>query len=201
MAQARTKSLKANREATKATRVASARLAPNTSTMGAAALVPVDKPMTEMQKDFGRAIAMGDSVPNAMAKAGYTETPSYGYRMMKMPNVLAFIKAEQEKNEEASQMTRKRVIDMHLEAYDAAKLLSEPSSMVAAAREIGKMCGYYEPKKVDVNVSVNGQIAIQQMGTLSDAQLMQMVEAGAREQLEHIGDEEDESSDPPALPR
>ena len=201
MAKVRNSAQIAERAVTKAVRVAAVRLAPDTGTMAAAAMVSVDKPMTEMQKNFGRAIAMGDSVPNAMAKAGYNETPSYGYRMMKMPNVLAFIKAEQEKNEEASQMTRKKVIDMHLEAYDAAKLLSEPSSMVAAAREIGKMCGYYEPKKVDVNVNVTGQIALQQMGTLTDAQLLQMVEAGAREQLEHIGDEEDESSDTPALPR
>ena len=196
MAVARNNSQKTVREATKPQRVASVRKAMETTTMAAAALVPVDKPMTDKQKDFGRAIAMGDSVPNAMAKAGYNETPSYGYRMMKMPNVLAFIKVEQSKNEESSQMTRKKVIDMHLEAYEAAKLLSEPSSMVAAAREIGKMCGYYEPKKVDINVNVSGQIALQQMTTMTDAQLLEMVESAAQE---HIGDEEDVAQD--LLPR
>ena len=42
-------------------------------------------------------------------------------------------------------MTRKKVMDMLLESYDMAKLMAEPASMVSAAREIEKMCGYYAP--------------------------------------------------------
>ena len=155
------------------------RSAVNTSTMAAAALVPVDKPLTTQQREFVKHWAAGDSIPNAMARAGYNDQPSYGYRMAKMPNILALYNEEKRLYEEASQMTRKRVMDMLVDAYDMAKLMSEPASMVSAAREVGKMCGYYEPVKTQVNVTVNGQVSIDRMSRLSDDELLKIIEQGA----------------------
>ena len=86
---ARTSAQQRNKEATKLADLASARTAINTSTMGAAALVPADKPLTDKQKLFVKFWAEGDSIPNAMQRAGYNEQPSYGYRMAKMPNIQA----------------------------------------------------------------------------------------------------------------
>ena len=150
-----------------------------TTTMAAAALVPVDKPLTTQQREFVKHWAAGDSIPNAMARAGYNDQPSYGYRMAKMPNILALYNEEKRLYEEASQMTRKRVMDMLVDAYDMAKLMSEPASMVSAAREVGKMCGYYEPVKTQVNVTVNGQVSIDRMNRLSDDELLKIIEQGA----------------------
>lgn len=152
---------------------------PETTTMAAAALVPADKPLTTQQREFVKHWAAGDSIPNAMARAGYNDQPSYGYRMAKMPNILALYNEEKRLYEEASQMTRKRVMDMLVDAYDMAKLMSEPASMVSAAREVGKMCGYYEPVKTQVSVTVNGQVNIAQMSRLSDDELLKIIEQGA----------------------
>ena len=176
---ARTSVQQRNKEATKLADLASARTAVNTSTMGAAALVPADKPLTDKQRQFVKFWAEGDSIPNAMQRAGYNEQPSYGYRMAKMPNILALYNEEKRLYEEASQMTRKRVMDMLVDAYDMAKLMSEPASMVSAAREVGKMCGYYEPVKTQVNVTVNGQVSIDRMSRLSDDELLKIIEQGA----------------------
>ena len=99
--------------------------------------------------------------------------------MAKMPNILALYNEEKRLYEEASQMTRKRVMDMLVDAYDMAKLMSEPASMVSAAREVGKMCGYYEPVKTQVNVTVNGQVSIDRMNRLSDDELLKIIEQGA----------------------
>lgn len=149
-----------------------------TTTMAAAALVPVDKPLTTQQREFVKHWAAGDSIPNAMARAGYNDQPSYGYRMAKMPNILALYNEEKRLYEEASQMTRKRVMDMLVDAYDMAKLMSEPASMVSAAREVGKMCGYYTVQ-TQVNVTVNGQVSIDRMNRLSDDELLKIIEQGA----------------------
>ena len=149
-----------------------------TTTMAAAALVPVDKPLTTQQREFVKHWAAGDSIPNAMARAGYNDQPSYGYRMAKMPNILALYNEEKRLYEEASQMTRKRVMDMLVDAYDMAKLMSEPASMVSAAREVGKMCGYYTVQ-TQVNVTVNGQVSLAQMARLSDDELLKIIEQGA----------------------
>lgn len=153
-------------------------VAVNTSTMAAAAAVSPDKPLTEKQKAYAVARARGETVPNAMAAAGYNEQPSYGYRLDKMPNVQALIRQEQALYAEAAQMTRKKVIDMQLEAYEMAKTMAEPSTMVAAAREIGKICGLYEPKKVEINVSGQVQHEIHRFEAMSDAELLEVLAQG-----------------------
>ena len=178
MAMARNTSQKNRREAEKGERVRALRNAPETTTMAAAAAVSPDKPLTEKQKTYAIARARGESVPNAMAQAGYNEQVSYGYRLDKMPNVQALIRQEQALYAEASQMDRKKVIDMQLEAFEMARVMAEPSSMVAAAREIGKICGLYEPKKVEVNFNGRVQHEIHRFEAMSDAELLDVLAAG-----------------------
>lgn len=153
-------------------------VARETTTMAAAALVPVDKPLTEMQKAFVKYWAEGESITTAMHRAGYNEQPSYGYRMAKMPNIRAEYDRIKARFEEAAQMTRKKVMDMHIEAYEMAKLMAEPATMVSAAREIGRMCGYYEPVKQKIEVSVNGQVVHKKLETLDTEDLIKMVAEG-----------------------
>lgn len=150
----------------------------NTSTMAAAASVPPDKPLTDKQKAYAVARARGETVTNAMAQAGYNEQPSYGYRLDKMPNVQVLIRQEQALYAEAAQIDRKKVIDMQLEAYELARTMAEPATMVAAAREIGKICGLYEPKKVEINVSGRVQHEIHRFEAMSDAELLEVLAQG-----------------------
>ena len=148
-----------------------------TTTMAMAALVPEDKALTEMQKLFVKYWVEGDNIGNAMRRAGYNEQISYGYRMAKMPNILKAKAAYHALFTEASQMTKKRVMDMLLEAYDMAKMTSESATMVSAAREVGKLCGFYEPTRVKLDVSVTGG-AIDRLNRLSDEELLKLIEAG-----------------------
>ena len=154
-----------------------------TTTMAAAAMVPVDKPLTTQQRLFVQHWAKGETIPNAMARAGYNDQPSYGYRMAKMPNILALYNEEKAKYEEAAQMTRQRVMDGLLEAVEMAKLMAEPATMVSGWREIGKMCGYFEPKKVDINVNVTGNVIHQRLNQLSDAELLKIIQEQGTEPL------------------
>ena len=154
-----------------------------TTTMAAAAMVPVDKPLTTQQRLFVHHWAKGETIPNAMARAGYNDQPSYGYRMAKMPNILALYNEEKAKYEEAAQMTRQRVMDGLLEAVEMAKLMAEPATMVSGWREIGKMCGYFEPKKVDINVNVTGNVIHQRLNQLSDAELLKIIQEQGAEPL------------------
>lgn len=160
------------------TDLASARTAVNTSTMGAAALVPADKPLTDRQRQFVKFWAEGDTIPNAMQRAGYNEQPSYGYRMAKMPNILVEFDRIKAKWEEAAQTSRQQVMEMHKEAFEMAKMMAEPATMVSAAREIGRMCGYYEPVKQRIEFTVNGQIAVKRLEAMSDEDLLRLVTEG-----------------------
>ena len=192
MALARNTSQRNGREAEKPERISKVRNAMETTTMAAAASVSVDKPLTDRQKLFAKFHAEGDSIPNAMQRAGYNEQPSYGYRLDKMPNVRALIRQEQAKYAEVADINRRKVIDMHMEAFEMAKLMAEPASMVSAAREIGKICGHYETK-VSVNISGSVQHEIHRYEQMSDEELIKFLSEhrpdSATQQLEHSPEE------------
>lgn len=160
--------------------IATARKYKDTSTNAVAESVDPSKPLTEKQKLFVKYWAEGDAITTASARAGYSDGATLAYRMVKMPNVLALYDQYKLAYEEAAQMTRKKVMDMMIESYDMAKLLAEPSTMVAAAREIGKMCGYYAPVETRVKLDVSGNVVHQRLNSLSDAELIKLITEGAK---------------------
>lgn len=173
------------------------------ATSARAALTSVDKPLTNQQRIFAIAYAQGESVTSAMARANYSNSTPYGFRMLQMPNIKALVAEERAKFEEEAGLTRRKVQDMLIEAYDVAKLMSEPSSMVAAARELGRMAGYYEAKKTTVDINVRTGGMLQNLSTASDEVLIAMIEKAAREaaeaeqlRIEASGSDEDEEDEP-----
>lgn len=156
-----------------------ARKGKDTSQMDGCRAVSPDKPLTDKQKAFVKALASGESVPNAQQRAGMSlNNPAYGYRLMAMPNIQRALAVEREAYARAAELTKRDVMEMLKESYDMAKLMSEPSSMVSAAREIGKMCGFYEPKKVDITFSAAGRAKVEQ---LSDEELFRLIEDASAE--------------------
>jgi hypothetical protein len=132
---------------------------------------------TPAQKDFIKFWAQGESIGSASVRAGYTKQDTTMYEFAKRPHVIAEYQKEKAKYEAAAQMTREKVMDMLKESYETAKLLSEPASMVAAAREIGKMCGYYAPTESRVKVDVSGNVMVQRLNSMSDEELLKMISA------------------------
>ena len=149
------------------------------------ALKSPNRKLTEMQMMFVRHWAAGESILTASARAGYSDGGTYAYRLAKDPLIVEIYEREKRLYEEACQMTRRKVMDGFLEAAEMARIQADPTAMVGAWREIGKMCGYYEPRKVDVNVNVNGTIT-QKVERLSDAQLLALIkgEVGAETVLD-----------------
>jgi hypothetical protein len=147
----------------------------DTGTIAAIEQIDPEKPLTELQNRFVKFWASGESILSAAHRAGYSDGGAFAYRLVKYPNVLKLYNEEKRLYEEAAQMSRKKVMDMLLEAYDHAKLAGEPSSMVAAAREVGKMCGYYEPTKVRIDVNHTGNIIHERLNQLSDSELLEIL--------------------------
>lgn len=154
---------------------AAARKYVNTSTNAGAELIDPNKPLTDKQRLFVKFWAEGETITTASAKAGYADDATFAYRLVKMPNVLALYSQIKSKYEEAAQMTRQKVMDMMIESYDMAKLMAEPATMVSAAREIGKMCGYYAPVEHKVKMDVTGNIVVDRLNNMSDAELLKLI--------------------------
>ena len=154
----------------------------DTSNLSAAEMAEVispDKPLTDKQRKFVELWAQGESITSASVRAGYNDGASIAYRMVKMPNVLKLYHEEKAKYEAAGDMTRKKVMDMLLESYEMAKLMAEPASMVSAAREVGKMCGYYAPAETRMKIDVSGNVMLDRLNNLSDAELLKLISDGS----------------------
>ena len=151
----------------------------DTSTNAGAASISPDKPLTEKQRLFVKFWAEGEPIASASKRAGYNDGATIAYRMVKMPNVLVLYNDLKRKYEDASQMTRKKVMDGLLEAVEMAKLMSEPATMVTGWREIGKMCGYYAPVEHKVKIDVSGNIVFDRLNSMSDAELLRVITQGA----------------------
>lgn len=108
---------------------------------------------------------------------------SYVYRMLEMPNVKAALAIEREAYVAQSNMTKKKVMDGLIESIEMAKLMSEPMTMISGWREVGKLCGFYEPTRHKVDISVNGAVVLEQMNALSDEELLKMIEEGSTKAL------------------
>ena len=146
--------------------------------VGKTNLGSLDKPLTTQQKAFVKSLAEGDTIANSALRAGYSHHVQ-GYELIKIPAVAHALKIAQAKYEEAAQMTRKKVMDMHLEAFEMAKLMAEPATMVSAAREVGKMCGYYAPVEHKIKVDITGNIILDRMNSMRDAELLKVISQGA----------------------
>jgi len=152
----------------------------DTSTNAGAESVSPTKPLTEKQRLFVKYWAEGEPIPSASKRAGYNDGATIAYRMVKMPNVLALRNKYAAKYEEASQMTRKKVMDGLLEAVEMAKLMSEPATMVSGWREVGKMCGYYAPVEHKIKIDVSGNVVLDRLNSMSDAELLKVITEGAK---------------------
>jgi len=155
----------------------------NLSAEEMAEVISPDKPLTEKQKLFVQHWAKGDSIQSASLRAGYSDGGTVAYRLVKMPNVLA-LKAKYEAEWEATgAMSRQKVMNGMLEAIDMARMMAEPSSMIAGWREIGKICGYYAPVEHRMKVDVSGNVVVDRLNSLSDAELLKIIQGGAQAAL------------------
>lgn len=135
-----------------------------------------DRPPTDKERAFVEFKALGMSDMQAARHAGYAFPKVDGAKIAAQPNVVAAIREQRAKYEEAGQMTKKRVLDGFLEAIEQGKLLTDPIAQIAGWREIAKLCGYYEPQKHEIALSVQGSLVVQKIQQLSDEELLKLAE-------------------------
>jgi hypothetical protein len=134
--------------------------------------------VTEKQDKYIEARLDGKSKTEAAREAGYNVN---GVGMIeKSADVRAALEQARSELSSATQIKRADVIEMLQEAYNMAKLSAEPSSMVSAAKEIGKMLGYYEPETIRIETQRNSGTVQRKLMTMSDEELLELAEGTAQ---------------------
>lgn len=158
----------------------------------------LDEPKGDLnaqQKLFAKFWAEGDSIESAAGRAGYSD-PIYGHQLKIIPKIRQVYEIEKVAYQVAAQVSKEDVINGIKDAIADAKLLSEPATQIAGWREIGKLCGFYEAKKIDLNVNVQGAVMLDRMNKMSDSELLKIINEAAAlgvEQAEIIENDDGEA--------
>jgi len=151
----------------------------STKTAGGKRIVALTDPLnylTEQQAIFVESVVKGDAPPLAARKAGYSSPKSQANQILNSPKIQTAIRFSYAKYAQAAQMTRQQVMDGMLEAINMAKIQADANTMINGWREIGRMCGFYAPEVKKIDISVTTRRVIDRLETLSDADLLKMVE-------------------------
>ena len=133
------------------------------------------------ERIFAEHIATGARQVTAARAAGFKQPEKLAYRILKRPHVAKAVKYLAEENRKAAQMDRKKVMAGFLEAIDMAKIQGDTGVMVAGWREVGRMCGLYEPEKKTIDVNITAKRMIEKLETMTTEELFEL----AKESEEH----------------
>lgn len=148
------------------------------------------KPLTEQQKVLVQCIAAGESVTSASFRAGYTDSASFAYGFIKRPYVVAILEKERAEYAEANKFTKAKFMDMLQEAFDMAKMIGEPTTMVSAAREMGKACAFYEPERLEITDKTSE--VVHRLSALSTGDLLKIMERNSKRKQLPLAERTDE---------
>lgn len=134
--------------------------------------------MTPKQQRFVEEYSLDHNGAGAAVRAGFAPNSARvtASRLLSKANVAEAVAAREAEAAKSLNMTRGAVLEALQDAFDKARQGSDPMTMVAAAREIGKMCGYYAPERREVEVTSASEVAIMaRYEAMSDAELLALI--------------------------
>lgn len=139
---------------------------------------PENKPLTQQQRLFVVNLVHHRMSQTAAARlAGYEQPNTAAYQVMRSPAVKKAIAEERAEYARASQITKKQVLDGMLEAIQAARVVSDPATMVRGWREVGLICGHYAPTVKKIDVTHKGEVMLGKLQQMTDTELLELAES------------------------
>ena len=114
----------------------------------------------------------------AAIRAGYSASGARvaAHRLLTNVAISSRLEARQKADATRLSVTRESVIQRLLDAFEMAREQGEPATMVSAARELGRLLGFYQPVRIEAKVDVSALAVREEFERLSDAQLYELIE-------------------------
>lgn len=90
------------------------------------------------------------------------------------PKFRQALDTEYRRSQQVSNMNRKSVMRGMLEAVEMAKDMRQPGSMITGWKEIARMCGYYEPERREILLSIDSTKLLEQIQMLPKEKLLEL---------------------------
>ena len=137
-----------------------------------------DNALTAKQARFVAEYLVDGNGTRAAVAAGYGVAGARvaACRTLANDNVQKALQARQSADATKLSIQRNDVLQSLLKAYNMALEQCNPAAMVSAARECGRLMGYYAPERQQVEVMNESKTASQErLKRMSDAELMTMI--------------------------
>ena len=135
--------------------------------------------LTSMQADLVDATLQGKDKAAACAAAGYASPFANQDEPFKSEKVQLALREARSELSSAAQITRADVIDGFMEAINIARLAADPASMIKGWSETAKVLGLYAPEVKKIEMSMNQQRLQSKFESMSDADLVAIIEGRA----------------------
>ena len=147
-------------------------------------LLPERPPLTKAQLEFLETYSLSPFIPLKEICRQVGVRPSQVASWKKGKNFRIAMEKAQNLAEKSATMTRQKVMDGLLEAIDMAKEGKKPTAMISGWKEIGRMCGYYEPERREVTLNVHSEQLLQDIKQLPRDELVRMLAAEDQKLIE-----------------
>lgn len=105
-------------------------------------------------------------------QAGVTHAQLNKWKL-KSPTFRRQMEIEHNRTQQAAGMQRKHVLAGILEAIELAKNQRQPTAMISGWKEVGRMCGFYEPDRKEITLSVDKKEFMRDIKSMTTAQLLE----------------------------
>lgn len=147
--------------------------------------------LSARERKFVESVSLGNTYTQAARDAGLELANIHYNALLRREDVREAINQQRLVNQRQLDIKREDVLQGLGEALEVAKLKEDPTAMIAAWREIGKICGFYETRvKIDVRHESEDAL-IKVIDQLDESQLVEL----ANKELESIGYDDGEGEE------
>lgn len=142
-------------------------------------MTSLNRSLTEKQGRFVREFLVDGNGARSAVAAGYGVAGSRvtACRLLTNPNVRAVLDERQQADADRLSMAREHVVAGFLEAARLAREQSNPGAMVAAWKELGKLCGFYPTRRTEIVIDTVKSDIPNRFEAMTDAELQALMDA------------------------
>ena len=136
--------------------------------------------LTPRQEKFAKQYLLTGNGSEAARLAGYSQKTAgqMGYENLKKPEVIDAIRELQAGYAAQLQVTKDDLIAGLFSAIEMGRQQQKPAAIIAGFVQIAKLCGFYEPEKVNLTLNAGGKRLSAKFAAMSDDELLAIIAGG-----------------------
>ena len=136
--------------------------------------------LSQKQERFVEHYALCGNAAEAARLAGYSAKTArqIATENLSKPSVKQALEARREVYRADLAVTKDQVVAGLLSAIEIGRKQENPNVIISGLVQVAKLCGFYEPEKVNLTLSANGKLLSTKFAAMSDDELMAIIAKG-----------------------